>query len=457
MSDTIAAIATPLSTGGISVLRISGPDAIPVAKRVFFPVSAKPLCEMAGYTAVYGKIGDASGNHLDDGIATVFRAPKSYTGEDVVEISCHGGIYITREILRRITSCGARLADAGEFSKRAFLNGKLNLTQAESIMDLISSRNTQSLKSARAQMNGALYQKIHAAQDSLLELSGHLAAWVDYPEEEIESVEEDKLLKSLKVLKADLKQLLKTFDTGKLIREGIETAIVGRTNVGKSTLMNLLSGCEKSIVTEIEGTTRDVIEETVNLGNVVLRLADTAGIRETDDLVEQKGVALSLERMQSAALVLAVFDYSSPLNQQDIEMLETLSGLQTPVIAVINKTDLDCALDEDKICSQITHVVYTSNQDKESLGRLSNEIEQVLSISEFDPSAGMIVNERQYWCCHAALQSVGEAAEILQSGMTLDAVTIVIDSALDSLLELTGEKVTDKVVEQVFHNFCVGK
>lgn len=458
MAQTIAAIATPLALGGVSMIRISGDQAVEAAEKIFVPFQGKKLSQMDGYTAAYGAVRNENGEQIDDGIALVYRAPKSYTGEDVVEISCHGGIYITKEVLRLITDTGlVRLAQAGEFSKRAFLNGKMSLTQAESIMDLIQSQNSQALRSARAQMDGALSHKIEGIKENLLSIAGHLAAWVDYPEEDIEEIETDSLLSSLEKADRAVFELIQTFDTGRMIREGIETAIVGKANVGKSTLMNLLSGCEKSIVTDIAGTTRDVIEETVNLGTVVLRLADTAGIRNTNDLVEQKGVELSFKRLQTAGLVLAVFDYSIPLEEEDYHLIEQMKQLDTPVIAVINKTDLGQKIDEEYIKDNFKHIVYTANQDETSLNRLSEEIEQLLKLTQIDTAGGIIANERQRACAVRCRSSVREAKDALSAGVTLDAVTVLIEEAIEALLELTGERVTEQVVDQVFHHFCVGK
>ncbi len=458
LTNTIAAIATPLATGGVSMIRISGDQAIAVAQKIFCPLQPKiSLEQLQGYQAAYGNILNESGQLLDDGVVLVFRAPRSYTGEDVVEISCHGGVYITREILRAILKSGARMAEPGEFSKRAFLNGKMNLTQAESIMDFIQSQNAQALKSARSQMDGALFQKISAVKQTLLQISAHLAAWVDYPEEDIEEIEQQRLLDSLSTAAQEMERLIATFDTGKILREGIGTAIVGKPNVGKSTLMNLLSGCEKSIVTDIAGTTRDVVEECITIGNAMLRLADTAGIRQTDDVVEKYGVELAIKRIKSAELVLAVFDYSTALTEDDNRMIEEIKRQQIPAIAVVNKTDLKQVLDQAEIEQHFDQIVYTSKEDQNSLEQLADTINKVLHLQQIDTTSGMIANERQKQCAAQAYEYLNEAIETLQIGFTLDAVTVSIDYALEALLELTGERITEAVVDQVFHRFCVGK
>jgi tRNA modification GTPase len=456
MAETIAAIATPLALGGVAMIRISGDEAIAVADQVFHSYQCASLQDLDGYQAAYGTISDENGV-IDDGVALVYRAPKSYTGEDVVELSCHGGVYVIKRVLRLILEKGASLAEPGEFSKRAFLNGKLSLTQAESIMDLIQSKNEHALRSARAQMDGALYQKIESLKESLLTIAGHLAAWTDYPEEEIEEIENSHLESSLRECKQQVDQLIHTFDTGKMVREGIETAIVGKTNVGKSTLMNLLSGCEKSIVTDIAGTTRDVVEETVNLGTVVLRLADTAGIRETEDFVEQKGVERSKKRIQSAGLVLAVFDYSEALNEDDRLIIEAVKASGVPALAIVNKTDLNQKIDEQYIKNNFKQIVYTNSEDVTSLERVTDAVESLLQLHQVDLSDGMIANERQRFCALEAQAALKEALDTMLSGMTLDAVNVMIDQAIDALLQLTGEKATEKIVDQVFHHFCVGK
>ncbi|WMJ21782.1 tRNA uridine-5-carboxymethylaminomethyl(34) synthesis GTPase MnmE [Paludicola sp. MB14-C6] len=451
---TIAAIATPLSVGGISIIRISGEDSIKIADRVFRAQSGVLLKDKKGYTASYGAVFH-NNKEIDTSVAVVYRAPKSYTGEDVVELSCHGGIYVTREVLRAVLENGAVMAQAGEFTKRAFLNGKLSLTQAEAVVDMINSQNKQALNAAKAQLDGALFQKIKKVQQDLLNIAGHLAAWVDYPEEDIPVVEEDNLNNSLQVANNTIHELLKTYDTGKIFKEGIETVIVGKPNVGKSTLMNLLVGSQKSIVTDIAGTTRDIIEETVMLGDIMLKLADTAGIRETDDTVEQFGVEIAKKRMDQANLVLAVFDASEPLTQEDREIM--LGVNEKLCIAIVNKTDLPNVLDIEEIKQYFKHVILMSAKNADSIHELDTMITDELHLNEVDTSAGMLANERQRECAIRAQQYLQESIDALAYGMTLDAVTVSIEMAIDALLELTGGRITTALVDQVFSHFCVGK
>ncbi len=453
MIQTIAAIATPAAAGGISVIRISGEDAFLVADRVFRAQNGKLLLGRNGYTAAYGDI-YFHNEKIDEAIATVFNAPHSYTGENVVELSCHGGLYLTQEVLRAVLENGARMAEPGEFTKRAFLNGKINLSQAESVMELISAQGKEALRAANAQLSGALSKQISSVKEELLKLAAHLSAWVDYPEEEIPEVDEDEILSSTENALMKLEHLLSQFDTGKLIREGIDTVIVGKPNVGKSTLMNLLSRCERSIVTDIAGTTRDIVEETVRLGDLILRVSDTAGIRETTDTVEQIGISLAKQRMEQAALVLAVFDGSTKWSSEDEMILS--AGEQTSV-AVINKSDLPMITDAERIAQVFEHVVVLSANDPSSLNVLEREIRLALNLSGVDPFAPMLLNERQRICTQRAASSLKQVICEVKNGMTFDAVTVLIEDAIDALMEITGEKVTDAVVDSVFSNFCVGK
>lgn len=454
MERTIAAISTANGVGGMGVIRISGESARAVTDQIFKSVSDKKISEMKGYTATFGKVYDGD-ELIDEAVALVFAAPHSYTGEDVVEISCHGGLYITKRVLRAVLKNGAVSAEPGEFTKRAFLNGKLGLTEAEAVMDIISARGEQSAKAAMSCMEGTLRKRIDAVRDRLVNIAAHLSAWADYPEDEIPEVDTDNLTESLGNCRRELENLLKGYDAGKVIRQGVDTVIAGRPNVGKSTIMNLLSGCERSIVTNVPGTTRDIIEETVMLGEIPLNLSDTAGIRSTDDPVEKIGVQRAKDRVLKAGLVLAVFDSSKPLSDDDKELIELLE--KAPALAIINKTDLEQQLDTEYIRSKIRHVVFISAISGNGAEELEREVADIVGTSNLDASQGILATERQRSAAESAYRSVKEAMETLRLGITLDAVTVVIEDAINSLLDLTGERTTETVVDQVFHQFCVGK
>lgn len=453
-NTTIAAISTAQGEGGIGVIRISGEHAAAVADKVFQAVSHKRLCDMKGYTAAFGKI-VSDGEELDEAVALVFRAPHSYTGEDVVELSCHGGVYITQQVLRAVLNAGAAPAQAGEFTKRAFLNGKLDLTEAEAVIDIITAKSRSAARAALSVKEGALRRRITAVKDSLLSLAAHLAAWADYPEEDIAEVTDDMILSTCRKAQADLSQLLATYDSGQAVKQGIDTVIAGRPNVGKSTLMNLLSGYEKSIVTEIPGTTRDVVEDTVVAGDVILRLSDTAGLRETGDIVEKIGVDRAKQRLEQCGLLLAVFDNSRALEDFDFHLLEAAKNV--PTIAIINKTDLPNQLDINKISGSINKIVFISAATGEGKDELIQAIAALAGTNDLNPSEGILANERQRANVAAALQAVNEAIDAITVGLTFDAVTVTLEDAITALLEMTGERASDEIIDRVFHNFCVGK
>lgn len=452
--STIAAISTGQAAGGIGVVRISGEKALSVADRIFKTVSGIKLEKLSGYKAAFGKVFFEE-KCVDEAVALVFKAPKSYTGEDVVEISCHGGLLVTKQVLRAVLANGAVPAEAGEFTKRAFLNGKIDLTRAESVMNIISAKSEQAKSAALNTLDGALYKKISEISLSLKKIAAQMAAWVDYPDEEIDDLSDEKLKATLLTAKAELEKLIKSFDVGKIIIEGVETAIVGKPNVGKSTLMNLLSGCEKSIVTSVAGTTRDIVEETVTLGNNVLRLADTAGLHDTEDTVEKIGVDRTRQKLDRASLVLAVFDSSTEIDDEDMEIIKMCNGKNA--VAIINKTDLNTNFNAEKINKNFENVVYLSAKDRNGIQELEKAIEKVLGTADFDTSSATLMNERQLACCKAALQSIDEAVSALEIGMTRDALNVNIDVAVESLDTLTGEKATESVVNEIFSQFCVGK
>ena len=415
---TIAAISTAQGEGGIGVIRISGDRAIEIADAVFKNINGKKLADMKGYTAAYGSI-LYENEKLDEAVALVFRAPHSYTGENVVELSCHGGIYITRQVLRAVLEAGAKPAEAGEFTKRAFLNGKLDLTEAEAVMDIISAKSRSAARSALSVKDGALRRKINGVKDDLLSIAAHLSAWADYPEEDIAEVTDEMIFDSCDKAITTLSYLLDTYDMGQAVKQGIDTVIAGRPNVGKSTLMNLLSGYEKSIVTDIPGTTRDVVEDTVLVGNVLLRLSDTAGLRDTDDKVEKIGVDRTKKRLEQCGLLLAVFDNSRELDDDDMQLLETAA--QVPTIAIINKTDLENQLDISVIESKVKNIITISAARGEGREAIIEAVEKIAGTDRLNPSEGILSNERQRANVRNALASVREAKAALEMGMTYDA------------------------------------
>lgn len=452
---TIAAISTAAAPGGIGIIRISGNEARAVGDRVFQAASGETLSAAAGYTCRFGHVQDESGARLDECIATVFAAPKSFTGEDVVELSCHGGLFILKTVLQAVFAAGAAPAAPGEFTRRAFLNGKMDLAQAEAVMELISAQGREAMKAAQAGHDGALSRRIAAIRDDLTDVGAHLAAWADYPDDDIPQVDENMLKERLSAGHDALEALIRSFDGGRVLREGVVTVIAGKPNAGKSTLMNLLAGCERSIVTDLAGTTRDVVEETVLLGEIPLRLADTAGIRETEDRVEQIGVKIALDRVRTAQFVLAVFDASEALNDDDRAMMEAIG--ETPCVAVVNKSDLPAAIDMAEIEARFPAVVTISALSGDGLSALAEAAARVLQTAELNPNDGILYTERQRADAKDALACIEEAQDALLRGMTWDAVTVSLEGAVAALNELTGERVSDAVVDRVFEKFCVGK
>lgn len=451
---TIAAISTPQAPGALGVVRISGPDARGVASRVFVSAHGKDLGALKGYRALYGRVRDSAGD-IDEAVALNFRAPASFTGEDVVELSCHGGLYVLRRLLRAVLDAGAVPAGPGEFTRRAFLNGKMGLTEAESVMQIVSAQGESAARAALAGRDGALERQIVSVRKILTGAAAHLDAWADYPEDDVPLVTEAELRSSLTQAREKLSALLGRFEAGRALREGVETVIAGRPNAGKSTLMNLLAGCERSIVTQYAGTTRDVVEETVLLGGIPLRLADTAGIHATDDPVERIGVERALGRVRSAQLVLAVFDSSQELDDSDRTLTAELENV--PCVAVVNKSDLPQNIDYEYIKNKFKQIVYISASTGAGLESLRAAVADVLGTSRIDPSQGILFTERQRDSALRASGCVGEALAALDAGMTFDAVTVSIEDAVSALLELTGERASEAVVDEIFHSFCVGK
>ncbi|MCL2069087.1 MAG: tRNA uridine-5-carboxymethylaminomethyl(34) synthesis GTPase MnmE, partial [Oscillospiraceae bacterium] len=424
-----------------------------ITRKIFRPRNTKPK---SGYSGALGDIVDG-GIVIDEAVVFIYRAPKSYTGEDVAELSIHGGMWVAQKVLRLCYQSGAVPAQPGEFTKRAFLNGRMDLSQAEAVMDTIAAQNDAALAVAGYAREGAVAAAVREISGRLLNESTHIAAWSDYPEEDLEPVDEQRLIEALRETAKLAGLLIATYDQGKILREGISAAIAGKPNVGKSTLMNLLSGHERSIVTQIPGTTRDIICESVRLGDIILHLHDTAGLRDTADPVERIGVERTREQLGRSQLILAVFDNAAPLDAEDRGLLEYVAD--KPCIAVVNKADLPQLIQADEIRKTIPRVVNMSAKNGDGCEELARAVTEAVGMNSFKPDTGaaIIANERQYRHLCAAKEAVGQAIEALERGMTLDAAAVCIDEAHGELLALTGERVSDVVVDEIFSRFCVGK
>lgn len=455
MSNCIAAMATAPGKASLCSIRISGDDAFVVASKVFIPANKnKSVLDAKGYTALFGSF-YRKGEEVDQAVALFFRAPKSYTGENVVEISCHGGSAVADQLLKACYEAGAQPAGAGEFTKRAFLNGKMSITQAEAVMEMINATSNQALNAAKSALEGNLYKRAAKIRDDLLVLVGHISAYTDYPEEAVEDVTDEEVSEILKNAEESLKKLMDGYDVGAKIKKGVHTAIVGKPNVGKSTLLNALSGFEKAIVTPIAGTTRDVVEQEVILGGVNLILQDTAGIRATDDEIEAIGIQRSLSRLNGANLVFCVFDGSRKITDEDIELAQRCKELNS--IAIINKQDLEQLFDVDQIKDNFKKVLYITAKDFYMSKEFENDVMEVLGVANIDVNTGMIVNERQYEAVRTAYNSIKDAYDRFKEGFSLDIIGVCVDEALYAVYSLTGENVSEEVVNEVFSKFCVGK
>lgn len=454
-NSTIAAIATAPGAGGIAVVRLSGPDSYAVADRVFHPANPnKRVLDAKGYTALFGEFWEGE-EAFDEGVALFFRAPHSYTGEDVVELSCHGGSAVARRLVESCIQAGASPAAPGEYTRRAFLNGKLGLTQAEAVMDLISADGRQGAALANASLGGALAKKIAAEKEALTGLRAHLAAWVDFPEEDVPELDEVHLQSVLGSVKGELDQLIQNYDAGAVLREGVDCAIVGRPNAGKSTLLNLLAGFDRAIVTPVAGTTRDVVEQAVRLGDIRLNLFDTAGLRETEDLIEAEGIRRSWKKLEEAGLVLAVFDGSEPLTREDFALAQRCAG--RPAIALINKEDKPTQFDAEVIAPYFAMVLPVCCQEEGARRLIASAVARLLGTNQIDPHAASLSGQRQLSAAIRARDAVAGALDAVSAGFGLDAVSVCVDDALDALCDLTGENASEAVINEVFERFCVGK
>ncbi len=452
--DTIAAISTPPGAGAIGILRLSGPEAVPIVERCFKPLGHKGLTAHPVRELVYGDLLDRGGAPIDRVLCTYSRGPNSYTGEDTAELQCHGSPTVLSLGLEALFAAGARQAGPGEFTRRAFLNGRLDLTQAEAVMDLIDAETPGAARQAAGQLAGALSRRVEGVYGGLVDVMAHFHAVLDYPDEDLDPFTEGTIREALEGARGELRTLLATYDRGRVTREGVPCAIVGRPNVGKSTLLNALVGYERAIVTDIPGTTRDTVEERCVLGGVLLRLIDTAGLRDTSDAVEKLGVERARKAMEEAGLILVVLDLSAPAGQEDAELLKLAVSL-APTVAVLNKTDLPCALEwTDEL--DIAPACPVSAKTGRGLDDLAELISQPF-LQGTEAPGELLTNARQAEAAGRALEAVERAGEALRAGVTPDALLTDVEEALSALGELTGKSVREDITDRIFSRFCVGK
>ena len=458
--DIIAAIATGHSPTAIGIVRVSGQGCFACCDRVFRAFNGSPFSQQTPRNMVFGEMLDAQGRVIDQGLAVRFPGPRSYTGEDSAEFHCHGSPVVLRELLTALFAAGARQAKAGEFTRRAFLNGRLDLTQAEAVIDLIDAETASAARNAAAQLDGGLRRVLEPIQDALLDVTSRFYAVVDYPDEDIEDIRPEQVAQALDSSAAALDRLLATCQRGKVLKSGVRTAIVGRPNAGKSSLLNALAGFDRAIVTDIPGTTRDTVEESVLCGGVLLRLTDTAGIRDTEDTVEQLGVERSRKALEAADLVLAVVDGSVPPTEEDLEVLR-LAAKAPRWIAVFSKCDLwDTKTRSVGVIGQVgapAATVSLSAVTGQGLDRLEAAVAALFPAGEAPDSGSLLTDQRQEEAARRARDAVRRAEEALDAGLTPDAILTDAEEALDALGELTGRTAKEEIVSRIFSRFCVGK
>ena len=459
--DTIAAISTPYGKGGVALIRISGDDAIKIAEKIFTPASKIPLSECDSFRAVYGNIYTEIENkkiQIDDGIATIFRAPKSFTGENTVEISCHGGVLVTQKVLASALMAGARAATAGEFTRRAFVNGKMGLNEAEALGNLLEAQTEEQILVSRAGMRGVLSSKTQEIYNSLCSVLASVFAHIDYPDEDLADMSEDEMISTLSTCKKQLSSLLKTYSTGHAVTDGVNTVILGKTNAGKSSLYNLLVGSDAAIVTDIEGTTRDIISERIKLGRVMVKLSDTAGIRESDDKVEKIGIDRAKAAAENAELILAVFDGSVSPTDDEYKLCKYVNSLSGVKVALINKSDVGYCHEYDGICSGFEYSVNISALKGEGREELIELLENIYIDKNLDTgNDAMIVNARQNASVKNSLEYIDSAINSVLGGYPLEISCADIEGAMQALALIDGREISEDVVSEIFGKFCVGK
>ena len=460
LQQTICALATSPGAGGIAVVRVSGPDTYPIVEKIFAPLHlGRKVAEAKGYTAMLGHY-LLHGQEMDETIALFFRAPHSYTGEDVIELSVHGGTAMADGLLEALITAGAAPAGPGEFTRRALEHGRMSLTQAEAVMEVIAANGRQGAALAKSALDGRLAKRIGAIQTVLQSLNAHLTAWIDYPEEDVPELSDEHLLKTLGDQKAELDSLIRGYGAGAVLRRGVDCVLLGRPNVGKSTLLNLMAGFDRAIVTPVAGTTRDIVEQAVQLGEIRLNLFDTAGVRDVGadgDAIEAEGIRRSWKKLDEAGLVLAVFDAAQPLTDADLEIARRCQN--RPALAILNKEDLADSTENAAQTLQpyFKKVITLCAKEADSLQPLTDAVAELLGTAQLDPGAAQLCSGRQLAAATRARDAIAEAMKARQAGFGLDATGICLTDALQALCDLTGEDASDATIEEVFETFCVGK
>ena len=458
LHTTICALATPPGEGGIATVRVSGPDAYGIVGKIFAPVrQGKSVADAKGYTAMLGHY-LLHGAEMDECVALFFRAPHSYTGEDVIELSVHGGTAMADGLLEALITAGCAPAGPGEFTRRALENGRMSLTQAEAVMEVIAANGRQGAALAKSALDGRLAKRIGKIQTALQTLNAHLTAWVDYPEEDVPELSDAAFVGTLTEQKAALDALVSGYSAGAVLRHGVDCVLLGRPNVGKSTLLNLLAGFDRAIVTPVAGTTRDIVEQAVQLGSVRLNLFDTAGVREVGadgDAIEAEGIRRSWKKLEEAGLILAVFDGSEPPSREDLALAQRCAG--RPAIALVNKEDKPTRFDAELIAPYFAMVLPVCCREEGSRKVIAAAVARLLGTGSIDPHAASLSGQRQLSAALRARDAVAGALDAAAGGFGLDAVSVCVDDALDALCDLTGENASEAVIEQVFERFCVGK
>lgn len=454
--DTIGAISTSIGEGGIAIVRISGDKAKDVVDKIFQAKNGKSIKDMKSYTMKYGYIIDENNNHIDEVIVSFMRGPRSFTAEDTIEINCHGGVVATNKVLEQVIKQGVRLAEPGEFTKRAFLNGRIDLSQAEAVIDIINAKTDLSMKSALMQSEGAISKEIQELRGKLLSTIAHIEATVDYPEDDLEEVTAEMAIKDLEVIKKEIKEFIETAEEGKILREGLSTVIVGKPNVGKSSLLNALTKENRAIVTDIPGTTRDVIEEYINISGIPIKIIDTAGIRETEDVVEKIGVERSRAKINDADLIILILDSSNDLSEEDKEIINHISNKKYMIL--LNKSDLNSKITQGNLENINCKNIYSiSAKTGEGIDKVRTAIKDMFFKGEISTNNIIITNTRHKEALLRAYECVESAIDTLNHTFAIDLASIDIRNAWTFLGEITGDSLEENIIDKIFKDFCLGK